>query len=77
MKIIEVKVSDTLNMRKWKVYVRLEEIYFSDNLTLSPSLIVGVVLFNHSDKDFPVKIGDRIAQLIIEKITETECLEVE
>ncbi|KAM3378301.1 deoxyuridine 5'-triphosphate nucleotidohydrolase [Capsicum galapagoense] len=29
---------------------------------------VGVILFNHSDVDFEVKIGDRIAQLIIEKI---------
>lgn len=29
---------------------------------------VGVVLFNHSDVDFPVKQNDRIAQLILEKI---------
>lgn len=29
---------------------------------------VGVVMFNHSDKDFEVKKGDRIAQLICEKI---------
>ncbi|XP_004931317.1 deoxyuridine 5'-triphosphate nucleotidohydrolase [Bombyx mandarina] len=29
---------------------------------------VGVVLFNHSDTDFSVKKGDRIAQLICEKI---------
>ncbi len=29
---------------------------------------VGVVLFNFSDKDFEVKKGDRIAQLILEKI---------
>ena len=28
---------------------------------------VGVVLFNHGDKDFEVKMGDRIAQLILEK----------
>jgi len=39
--------------------------------------IVGVVLFNHSDTDFKVNIGDRIAQLIIEKITETYVKEVE
>ena len=32
-----------------------------------PSL-VGVVLFNHGDQDFEVKMGDRIAQLILEKI---------
>ena len=29
---------------------------------------VGVVLFNHSEEDFEVKAGDRIAQLILEKI---------
>ena len=29
---------------------------------------VGVVLFNHRDQDFKVKMGDRIAQLILEKI---------
>lgn len=29
---------------------------------------VGVVLFNHSDVDFPVRQNDRIAQLILEKI---------
>lgn len=36
-----------------------------------------MVLFNHSDKDFPVKVGDRIAQLIIEKISETDIVEVD
>ena len=29
---------------------------------------VGVVLFNHGDQEFQVKMGDRIAQLILEKI---------
>ena len=29
---------------------------------------VGVVLFNHVNQDFEVKMGDRIAQLILEKI---------
>ena len=29
---------------------------------------VGVVLFNHGDQDFEVKMEDRIAQLILEKI---------
>ena len=29
---------------------------------------IGVVLFNFSDNDFSPKIGDRIAQLILEKI---------
>ena len=29
---------------------------------------IGVVLFNHSVVDFPVPVGDRIAQLILEKI---------
>ncbi|ALD61831.1 Deoxyuridine 5'-triphosphate nucleotidohydrolase [Mollivirus sibericum] len=30
---------------------------------------VGVVLFNHSDQDFEIKHGDRIAQLILERIS--------
>lgn len=29
---------------------------------------LGVVMFNHSDIDFPVTKGDRIAQLICERI---------
>jgi len=29
---------------------------------------VGVILANLSDKDFEVKVGDRIAQLIVEKV---------
>lgn len=38
---------------------------------------VGVVLFNHSDSDFEVKRGDRIAQLILQRIVTPEALEVE
>lgn len=38
---------------------------------------VGVVLFNFSDADFHVKEGDRIAQLVIERIATPEVLEVE
>ncbi|VVB04578.1 unnamed protein product [Arabis nemorensis] len=38
---------------------------------------VGVILFNHSDVNFEVKLGDRIAQLIIEKIVTPEVIEVE
>lgn len=30
---------------------------------------VGVILFNHSDIKFEVSVGDRIAQLILEKIS--------
>ncbi|TXG66645.1 hypothetical protein EZV62_007920 [Acer yangbiense] len=33
--------------------------------------LVGVIMFNHSDVDFEVKVGDRIAQLIIERIITT------
>lgn len=38
---------------------------------------VGVILFNHSDADFEVKKGDRIAQLILEKIVYADIEEVE
>ena len=33
---------------------------------------LAVVLFNHSDKDFSIQTGDRIAQLILEKIAIAE-----
>jgi dUTP pyrophosphatase len=36
---------------------------------------VGVLLFNHSDKDFTVNPGDRVAQLICEKIVYPELKE--
>lgn len=38
---------------------------------------VGVVLFNHSEIPFEVKKGDRIAQLICERITYPEIVEVD
>jgi dUTP pyrophosphatase len=38
---------------------------------------VGVILANLSDADFEVKIGDRIAQLIVEKIAMPEVVVVE
>ncbi|KAF9055042.1 dUTP pyrophosphatase [Hymenopellis radicata] len=38
---------------------------------------VFVLLFNHSDKDFEVQEGDRVAQLIIEKISTPEVVEVQ
>ena len=37
---------------------------------------MGVVLFNHSDIDFQVNEGDRIAQFICEKICYPELQEV-
>jgi dUTP pyrophosphatase len=33
---------------------------------------IRVILFNHSDVDFEVKIGDRIAQVILEKVLTPE-----
>ena len=38
---------------------------------------VGVVMFNHAKKDFEVKKGDRIAQLVCEKIVQPELEECE
>lgn len=37
---------------------------------------VGIVLFNHGDSDFFVKRGDRVAQLILERICMAEVIEV-
>ncbi|KAF7140589.1 hypothetical protein RHSIM_Rhsim06G0034500 [Rhododendron simsii] len=38
---------------------------------------IGIILFNHSDADFEVKAGNRVAQLIIEVIMMPEVVEVE
>ncbi len=37
---------------------------------------VGVVLFNHSETDFHVNVGDRVAQLILESIKRLPVVEV-
>ncbi|KAI0921398.1 Deoxyuridine 5'-triphosphate nucleotidohydrolase [Taiwanofungus camphoratus] len=39
--------------------------------------VIFVLLFNYSDQDFQVEEGDRIAQLIIERIITPDVLEVE
>lgn len=38
---------------------------------------VCVVLFNHGAEDFSVGAGDRVAQLILEKVAMVDCVEVE
>uniref|UniRef100_A0A453JI21 Deoxyuridine 5'-triphosphate nucleotidohydrolase n=3 Tax=Aegilops tauschii subsp. strangulata TaxID=200361 RepID=A0A453JI21_AEGTS len=38
---------------------------------------VGVILFNHSDADFAVRPGDRVAQLVIERIATPDVAEVD
>lgn len=38
---------------------------------------VGVILFNHSGNDFEIKKGDRIAQLIIERIDNPDIVQVD
>ena len=38
---------------------------------------VGVILFNHSDEEFKIASGDRVAQLILERISTPEVVEVE
>jgi dUTP pyrophosphatase len=38
---------------------------------------VGVILFNFSDKDFEVKKGDRVAQMILERIATPPIMEVD
>ena len=35
-----------------------------------------MLLFNHAETDFHVKIGDRIAQLVLERIANPEVIEV-
>ena len=38
---------------------------------------VGVILFNHSDADFAYAAGDRVAQLVLERIAVADVLEVD
>lgn len=38
---------------------------------------VGVILFNHSDDEFKIARGDRVAQLILERIHTPEVIEIE
>ena len=38
---------------------------------------VGVILFNTSDEDFEVKFGDRIAQVVLNKVEQINWVEVE
>lgn len=38
---------------------------------------IGVILFNHSDEDFIVMKGDRVAQLILEVIMTPDVIEVD
>jgi hypothetical protein len=38
---------------------------------------VGVVLFNHGDQDFAVARGDRVAQLVLERISMAPAVEVQ
>ncbi len=38
---------------------------------------MGVVLFNFSETDFKVNMGDRIAQLVLEQIAMVEAEEVD
>ncbi|KNC52553.1 deoxyuridine 5'-triphosphate nucleotidohydrolase [Thecamonas trahens ATCC 50062] len=38
---------------------------------------VGVVLYNHSDVDFNIAVGDRVAQLVLEKIATPDVVAVD
>ena len=38
---------------------------------------IGVILINHSDSDFIINIGDRIAQLVLNKVEQIDWTSVE
>ena len=38
---------------------------------------VGVILFNTTDEDFPISFGDRIAQIVLNKVEQIEWVEVD
>lgn len=38
---------------------------------------MGVVLFNHGEQDFVIQRGDRVAQLVLERISMADAVEVD
>lgn len=38
---------------------------------------IGVILFNTSDEDFPIEAGDRIAQIVLNKVEQINWIEVD
>ena len=38
---------------------------------------IGVILFNTSDEDFPIEMGDRIAQIVLNKVEQINWIEVD
>ena len=38
---------------------------------------IGVILFNTSDEDFPIETGDRIAQIVLNKVEQINWIEVD
>lgn len=38
---------------------------------------IKVLLFNHSDADYPIKKGDRIAQLLVQKVETVDFIQVD
>jgi len=38
---------------------------------------IGVILFNTSDEDFPIEMGDRIAQIVLNKVEQINWVEVD
>lgn len=38
---------------------------------------IGVILFNTSDEDFPIEAGDRIAQIVLNKVEQINWVEVD
>ena len=57
------------------MFTRHEKTNTNEHVLNSPK--VGVVLFNHGKDDLKVDVGDRVAQLVVEKIATPEVVEVE
>lgn len=52
------------------------KLYLEQRKTTTDRGNIGVVLFNFGREDFQVSIGDRIAQLILEKVSMADSVEV-
>lgn len=66
-------IDSDYRVKRWEEGVTIFSFSFSLSLRQG---VVGVVLFNHGDQDFHIVVGDRIAQLILERISVFPIVEV-
>jgi len=63
--------------KRAKISLLLPSLFFVRVIDADYRGNVGIVLFNHADTPFEIKVGDRIAQLVLERIVTPEVQKVE